>query len=72
MRKDAAIAGDSETVTSGLNSRAYKPGSVVIFFLFENYSLFYLIPGNDLLIYHLELCTLFLGCLLKRKSASLL
>lgn len=70
MRKDAAIAEDSETVTSGLNSRAYKSNSVVIFFLFENYSLFYLIPGNDLLIHHLEFCTL-LDCLVKRKSASL-
>jgi len=72
MRKDAAIAGDSETVTSGLNSRAYKPNNVAKIFLFGNYGLFYLIPGNDLLIYHLEFCTLSLVFLVESKSASML
>lgn len=72
MIKDGVIAGDSATVTSGLNSGAFKPNRVVIFFLlFENYSLFNLIPLNDLfMMYHLEFCTLSLGCLVKRKSAS--
>lgn len=72
MIKDGVIAGDSATVTSGLNSGAFKPNTVVIFLLlFENCSLFNLIPLNDLfMMYHLEFCTLSLGCLVKRKSAS--
>lgn len=53
-----------QTVTSGLNSRAYKPNSGVIFWwllLFGNDEGFYLIPENGLLVDHLEFCPLLLG-----------